>query len=380
MTNETNTKIVELVPTALVPVFNAPIQFNVTDAAIAELRVKHNVTPITNTKELKENAASIAVIRTLRVNVDKRRKELKKEANEYGKKVQTEANRITGELESIEQPLNDAKDAYEAKKAAVAAEKKRKEEERVQTIKDKINEIKAYPANFIFKGSNIPQIKKAIERLLFVKDEFDYQEFASEVLQVKTKAIEELKQLQTNREDLEKEEKEAEAKRIELAKQEAELKAERDKLAKERKAIANAQAALQAEKDAVKAKQEAAGKLVKEQTIKQTALLKSTKALHEFDKENLIDETTYTSLFGYHNDHLTDEQKENLAILQEELAKRQESGIEHMRDAAPLMLLTLQNIWNDINAGKTVDMNALEKMIRYGKAHEFASEGGWKNG
>lgn len=208
------------------------VKFNITDTAIDELRIEHKVKPVTNTKELKENAASIAVIRTLRVNVDKKRKELKKDALEYGRKIETEAQRITTLLTSIEKPLSDAKEVYEAERAAIAAEKQRIEDERIKNIKDKIDEIKNYPSKFMFSSSL--RILEAIEQLLFSKDHFDYQEFANEALQVKTVAIEDLKQLKDSRDAHDKQEREAEERRIALEKQEAELKEEREKLEQER--------------------------------------------------------------------------------------------------------------------------------------------------
>lgn len=316
MTNQTDIKIVESIPKTsveLIPVFSVPIQFNVTDAAIAELRVKYEVKPVTNTKELKDNAASIAVIRRLRVNIDKKRKTLKKDAIEYGNRVQKEANRITEELFSIEDPLKEVKEVYEAKKAAIAEEKKREEDARIKAVKDTIENIRLSPAKYI--TANTIQIKKAIECMLFMKDEFNYQEFAQEALQVKTTVIDELKQLQTKREELDKQEKEAEEKQIVLDEQEAVLKVEReklaieraeaeqkaneqkaeaarlvkieqDKLAKERQEILDAQAALQA---ALQAEQ-----LAKEQAIKETALLKPTEppyeARNDYTEYNLLQE------------------------------------------------------------------------------------------
>ena len=228
-----DTKDRELVSKAYINI--TPIEFNITDSAIDNLRIEHPVKPVTNTKELKENAASIAVIRTLRVHVDKKRKELKKDALEYGRNVDTEAQRITESLVSIEQPLKDAKEAYEAKKAAIAAEKQRIEDLRIKNIRDTIEKIRLCPGQYI--SATVVHIKEAIESLLIAKDDFDYQEFASEALQVKTAAIIELNQLQANRDEQDKQETEAEEKRIALEKQEAELKVERGKLEQEREAI-----------------------------------------------------------------------------------------------------------------------------------------------
>ena len=341
MTKKRDNKIVELVPqaTALVPVFNEPIKFNVTDAAIAKLRAEHKVKPVTNTKELEENVASIAVIRTIRVNVDKKRIKLKEDAKEYGKKVQKEANRITAELESIEQPLKDAKDKYKAERAAIAEEKKRKEELRIQTIKDKINEIKVYPANFVH--STIPQIKKAIELLLFVKDEFDYQEFASEVLQVKTTAIDGLKQLQTNREKLDREAKEAEEKRIELEKQEAELKKERKKLALER----------------AKAKDEKA-EAARLNKIENDKLVVARKEIENAQVAIRVQKT------------LADELTARRTIKKPAIEHTQKITAqfkEWLYDAAPLMLATLEQVLNNIESNERLPISEIKEAIRQAK-------------
>lgn len=71
-------------------------------------------------------------VRSIRIEVENRRKELKADALEYGRKVDTEAKRITEELEAIENHLK-------AQKEIVDNEKKRLKEEEGKKAKEELD-------------------------------------------------------------------------------------------------------------------------------------------------------------------------------------------------------------------------------------------------
>ena len=85
------------------PTFPAVV-FSVTDAGIAELEAKHRglVVAHGDKKGYLALTQAIAEVRTARTDVEKRRKELKQDALEYGRLVDSTAKAITERLEAIE--------------------------------------------------------------------------------------------------------------------------------------------------------------------------------------------------------------------------------------------------------------------------------------
>ena len=116
------------------------ITYETTDSAIAALKAKYKgIAKPETTKDLKVVTAAIADSRTRRTGVDKRRKELKRDAIAYGKQVESEAGRITALLLEIEEPLKFLKTAVdeererkkrEAEEARLAEERRKIEAER----------------------------------------------------------------------------------------------------------------------------------------------------------------------------------------------------------------------------------------------------------
>ncbi len=125
-----------------------PVDFNSTDVdvtgeALAILKEKYSKVPNCSTKDgyaLAKEGESL--LRSLRVKVEAKRKELKSEALSYGKKVDAEALRITELVSALEGPLKKARKAEDE----VKAEEKRlaaiKEQERVAAIEKDINTIR----------------------------------------------------------------------------------------------------------------------------------------------------------------------------------------------------------------------------------------------
>ena len=101
---------------------NEVIKYAVTDTAIATLAERFLPLKI-NGVEDKDGFTAVhearIMVKGYRVDIEKKRKELKQEALEYGKKVDTEAKRITCLLEPIEDHLIKEEDAYNAAKEAI---------------------------------------------------------------------------------------------------------------------------------------------------------------------------------------------------------------------------------------------------------------------
>ena len=88
------------------PTFPAVV-FSVTDAGIAELEAKHRglVVAHGDKKGYLALTQAIAEVRTARTDAERRRKELKQDALDYGRLVDSTAKAITERLEAIEGPL-----------------------------------------------------------------------------------------------------------------------------------------------------------------------------------------------------------------------------------------------------------------------------------
>lgn len=131
--------------------FDAPIVFGTNDEHIAEVRNKVSGLTIAGLDDKHGYEAvtkGIAYVRTLRVGVEKTRKELKADALEFGRKVDAEAKRLTEALEAIEKPLKDQKDHIDFEKERIKKEaeeaKRKKLEARLEllaSVNAKINPL-----------------------------------------------------------------------------------------------------------------------------------------------------------------------------------------------------------------------------------------------
>lgn len=100
------------------------VKYSITDAAISEL--KKNYHGLTIAKDgMKAVHDARMIIKNKRVEVEKTRKALKADSLEYGRMVDSEAKRISTELESIENPLEAEENAEAIRLQAIKDEEKR---------------------------------------------------------------------------------------------------------------------------------------------------------------------------------------------------------------------------------------------------------------
>lgn len=105
-----------------------PITYNVTDGQIADIRNRLSNVSFATKDGYETGRAGIAECRTLRTAVEKRRKELKADALEYGRQVDEVAKHLTQELEKIEEPLKAAKKLVDDEADRIKREKAEAEE------------------------------------------------------------------------------------------------------------------------------------------------------------------------------------------------------------------------------------------------------------
>lgn len=217
------------------PTFPAVI-FSVTDAGIAELEAKHRglVVAHGDKKGYLALTQAIAEVRTARTDVEKRRKELKQDALEYGRLVDSTAKQITERLEAIEGPLKANKEQYDAEVERIKREKEEAERLRIAGIQSLIAAIANAPA--AFAAANTDRLRQAIEKAEAMEISIaDYEEFTQQATDAKTAAIAALNDLLSARIAADQ----AEAARLaEQARIDAERKAEAERLAAEQARLA----------------------------------------------------------------------------------------------------------------------------------------------
>lgn len=340
---------------AVVSTSTQVIDYPVTDKAIADLRAQYKDLVVTNNSEWKAVSSALSVVRGLRVSVEKRRKELKADALEYGRKVDAEAKRITTLIEEIEDPLAAQKQAYEEEKERIRQEKEQIERDRVANIVKRINTIREYPLKLVGKTSD--DIRKAItECSASLDDGFDYQEFGDDAIAYKKESIEKMESLLREREEVEAAKaaelvrhKEMEEARIKLEQEQKELKAAQDALAAER--AAQERLALEAQERAEAEYQLAEAKKRAEEAERQAEIERERAEIERQKRELAQQQAAHDAevrakaeLEAKEKADLEAAAKAEAALKAKKKAEKEESATQRLRDHAQDMLNTLSKI------------------------------------
>lgn len=238
------------------------VEYSVTEAMLAELKQKYADVPadLSDKQSYEYVRKATAHLRGLRGDVEKRRKELKADALEFGRRVDSTAKEITAKIEAIEEPLATAKKEYDTAVEVAKREAALAEERRIDHINDRIAAIRNLPAANISAPSQ--EVFDAIAAL--EKEQFDLSwamEFSDKASAAIADSIIKLNDLATMRQQQEQAAQVAaeEAKRKAAEEELARLQREKE-LAIEREALKIEQEKLQAEREAhqaaIKAEQE----------------------------------------------------------------------------------------------------------------------------
>ena len=224
---------------------NIPGEYGISDAKIAELAEKYNdLREIKDTASRAMAAAGRRECRELRIAVEIKRKELKADALEFGRKVDGEAKRVTELLRQVEDPLDALIKADEARreeekqaKLRAIAEAEAKERARVDGIKDLMDRHFGPSAVLALHSMPIDDLAGRLETAECVAEMGDdYAEFTEEAHRLRDEFL-------------------AKASTILAEKREAEAEAERQRIAAER--LAQERRAFEAEQRIVREKAEA---------------------------------------------------------------------------------------------------------------------------
>ncbi len=226
-------------------------------AGIAVLTEKYSgqVYEVTTTIGMEAAKAARLDIREKRYKIPHIVKEKKQALKKIGDDIQAEGDRITDILLKLETPIDDQIKVEEARKAEIKAEKERKEKERIDGIRARIDVIKDLPRRAV--GAPADQIKIFISKVQDAPIGVEFEEFVEEAQVAKDEAIKVITEMfdaqlraeelaEQIRKDQEFEAKRLEEERIEQEKKAAEetarLEEENKRLAAEREELERKQA------------------------------------------------------------------------------------------------------------------------------------------
>jgi Protein of unknown function (DUF1351). len=137
-------------------------EYSATDGALAELRTKYEavVYDVTNGKGMEQAKKARAELREHRVSLEKERVRIKAPALERCRQIDSEAKRITAELEALEQPIDGQIKQEEQRKEIEKAAREQAERERVAALNARFDAIKALPLRAV--GASADEIRAVI--------------------------------------------------------------------------------------------------------------------------------------------------------------------------------------------------------------------------
>jgi len=201
--------------------------------------------------------------KSLRVEVEHRRKALNEDALKWQRTVNEKAKEITAKIEEIEKPLQKLEDEYLAEKERIKEEAARLLRERTQNrarVITSFDQVKFDGVIYSLGDFSITQVE--LESLS--DDDFqtrvEVAEFEVQKILAARIEAERLAKIEAERLEAERIQKEAEEAEIKRQQEEvaAELKRQQDELAAERKRIEDEKAAIEAEKKRIQDEKDAA--------------------------------------------------------------------------------------------------------------------------
>ena len=211
----------------------AVIKFDITEAAIAELSKRYMglvVKDLDDKESFDEVHEAKMVIVHKRGDVEKRRKVLKADALEYGRKVDAEAKRIVGLLAPIEAHL-------QAEEQKVIDEKKRVEDEKLRVFTEMVNgRVQAFMVyGVVLSFADVAGMNDAEFDMKLVGVKTDYENEQQRLAKEEQERIDRQAELDRQAEEQAKRDREQAAEEEVLRIERQALQAERDKLEKEKR-------------------------------------------------------------------------------------------------------------------------------------------------
>ena len=270
--------------TELTEVTKAVAEFDRVGAGLAELRKQYGnvVYDVTTTAGMNDAKVARAAIREPRYEIERIRKAAKAPILALGKKLDTEAARITSELEKLERPIDGAIKAEEDRKEAEKEARIQAELKRVADLQERVAYLRGCPNLSASSGSEL--IAGHISDLEGEVADESLQEYQQAGADAKAAGLARLRELHAAALAHEAEQARIKAEREELAR----LRAEQKKRDDEAKALRDAEAAKQAE--ALRLEREAQAAETARQRAEQEAAAKIERERIAAEERRLSDE------------------------------------------------------------------------------------------
>lgn len=305
-----------------------PITYDVKEAKIKELSIKRDsiLAEYQKNKDIDPVKKGKREAGKLRISIEKRRKELKSEALEYGRQVDNLAKEVSEPVNAIESSYGDVIAEYDAELERLAREAREKEEARIAAIQDKLNQIKEL---CIFSYGEIHtsnDVLNRIDALIKMKsDNFDYQEFTEEFIDLYKSTMSELESNKQKAVEFERKQAEVEAQREKDEEDRRKLETER---AEFERMQAEANAKIDAERQALEVEKRA-----EQEKIRQAEIQKERE---ELERQRAID--------AENRKKAEDAEKARLEQIAKEEAERKakQESEDRIRNAAPQLFEALE--------------------------------------
>lgn len=222
------------------------VKFNITDSEIAKMKEEYLALTVNGLEDktgLKRVYDARQIVKKTRVGIVKYANELKESALAWQRKVNSEKDRVVGELEAIEEHLQAEEDKIQAEKDHIAAEKEKQEQARLQERIDKLAKYGYGVDLILLKAATDAQFEATLEN---ARIEFEKAE-AIKIEEARLKKLEEEKLIAERKELEQLRVKQAEAQRIidennakirlEQEQKEAAIRAEQEKIEAEKREI-----------------------------------------------------------------------------------------------------------------------------------------------
>lgn len=270
--------------TELTEVTKAVAEFDRVALGLAELRKQYGgvVYDVTTTAGISDARAARAAIREPRYEIERIRKAAKAPILALGKKLDTEAARITSELLTLESPIDGAIKAEEERKERERLAKIAAEEARVAALQERVAYLRGNQTLTASSGSEL--IAGHISDLEGEPVDDSLQEFQQQGTEAKTAGLARLRALHAAAVAHETEQERIKAEREELARL---RKAEDERQAAERARLAEEERVAKAARDAEAAEQ---AKTLRKQREEQDAENARIRAEQAAEAKRLADE------------------------------------------------------------------------------------------
>ena len=250
------TDTIELIDKAEVRDGKAIVAYSRTEHALAILRGKYKgaTYDLTTTAGDKLARAARLELKTLRTDLEKKRAELKAPALLFGKTIDSEAARLTAEIQALETPID----------AQIKADEKRREDERIAKEQAEAARRKVHTdgiakiAGYVGLATDLPAERIAAGiAYLEALDLAGFEEFVTEATETRARTVSALQALHTKAVSREAEAARLEAERVEQARIAAEqaetarkLKEQQDELDRQRAEVQQREERIRKEEEA----------------------------------------------------------------------------------------------------------------------------------